>query len=52
LDVFEKDPPEDFTLIDHPNVVCTPHIGAAAEEGQERAGFEVVKILKEFFGEK
>jgi len=52
LDVFEKEPPEDFTLIDHPNVVCTPHIGAAAEEGQERAGFEVVKILKEFFGEK
>lgn len=50
LDVFEKEPPEDFSLIDHPNVVCTPHIGAAAEEGQERAGFEVVKILKEFFG--
>lgn len=52
LDVFEKEPPEDFTLVDHPSVVCTPHIGAAAEEGQERAGFEVVKILKEFFGEK
>lgn len=52
LDVFEKEPPEDFTLVDHPNVVCTPHIGAAAEEGQQRAGFEVVKILKEFFGEK
>jgi len=47
LDVFEKEPPEDFELIDHPNVICTPHIGAAAKEGQKRAGFEVVKILKE-----
>lgn len=47
LDVFEKEPPEDWTLIDHPNVTATPHIGAQAEEGQKRAGLEVVKILKE-----
>jgi len=47
LDVFEKEPPEDFSLIDHPNVTALPHIGAAAEEGQSRAGMEVVKILKE-----
>ncbi len=50
IDVFIKEPPEDFSLIDHPNVIATPHIGASAHEGQERAGFEVVKILKEFFG--
>ncbi|MFC2168952.1 D-2-hydroxyacid dehydrogenase [Acidobacteriota bacterium] len=47
LDVYEKEPPDDFLLIDHPNVLATPHIGAAAKEGQKRAGFEVVKILKE-----
>jgi len=47
LDVFEKEPPEDFSLIDHPNVIALPHIGAAAEEGQNRAGMEVAKILKE-----
>jgi D-3-phosphoglycerate dehydrogenase len=46
LDVFEKEPPDDFSLIDHVNVIATPHIGAAAEEGQKRAGLEVVKILK------
>lgn len=46
LDVFEKEPPDDFALIDHPHVVATPHIGAAAAEGQQRAGFEVIKILK------
>jgi len=49
LDVFEKEPPEDFTLIDHPRVTVTPHLGAAAEEGQKRAGMEVVRILKEKF---
>jgi len=47
LDVFAKEPPEDFTLIDHPNVPPIPHLGAAAKEGQQRAGLEVVKILKE-----
>jgi phosphoglycerate dehydrogenase-like enzyme len=50
LDVYEKEPPEDFSLIDHPNVIALPHIGAAAEEGQNRAGMEVVKILKEKLG--
>ncbi|MGB9906546.1 MAG: D-2-hydroxyacid dehydrogenase [Candidatus Saccharicenans sp.] len=49
LDVFEKEPPEDFSLIDHPKVTATPHLGAAAEEGQKRAGLEVVRILKEKF---
>jgi D-3-phosphoglycerate dehydrogenase len=47
LDVFAKEPPEDFTLIDHPNVTPIPHLGAASKEGQQRAGLEVVKILKE-----
>jgi len=47
LDVYEKEPPQDFALIDHPNVIAIPHIGAAAEEGQKRAGLEVVRILKE-----
>lgn len=47
IDVFEKEPPENFKLIDHPAVTATPHIGAAAKEGQKRAGMEVVRILKE-----
>jgi len=49
LDVFAKEPPDDFALIDHPNVTPIPHLGAAAKEGQQRAGLEVVKILKEKF---
>lgn len=50
IDVFEKEPPDDFTLIDHPNVIATPHIGAAAKEGQKRAGFEVVSIVEKYVG--
>jgi D-3-phosphoglycerate dehydrogenase len=46
VDVFDKEPPEDFSLIDHPKVIATPHLGASAEEGQKRAGLEVVRILK------
>jgi D-3-phosphoglycerate dehydrogenase len=49
VDVFEKEPPVDFSLVDHPNVLATPHIGASAHEGQERAGMEVVNLLKNFF---
>jgi len=47
MDVFEKEPPVSFALIDHPHVIASPHIGAAAEEGQKRAGMEVVRILQE-----
>ena len=52
MDVFEKEPPDDFSLIDHPNVLATPHIGAAAKEGQKRAGLEVVKVLRERYSGK
>jgi D-3-phosphoglycerate dehydrogenase len=47
LDVYDKEPPEDFSLVDHPNVIPIPHLGAAAVEGQQRAGREAVRILKE-----
>jgi D-3-phosphoglycerate dehydrogenase len=47
IDVYEKEPTDNFVLIDHENVTALPHIGAAASEGQTRAGFEVVRILKE-----
>jgi D-3-phosphoglycerate dehydrogenase len=47
LDVYAKEPPEDWTLIDHAHVTAAPHIASQAEEGQKRAGLEVVRILKE-----
>ncbi|MFQ6085746.1 MAG: hydroxyacid dehydrogenase [Candidatus Bathyarchaeia archaeon] len=32
LDVYEREPPGDLTLLKMPNVVCTPHIGAQTTE--------------------
>lgn len=38
LDVYSTEPPTFKELINHPNVICTPHIGASTKEGQSRAG--------------
>lgn len=48
-DVYEKEPPQSFELIDHEKVYPAPHLGASTVEGQERAGLDVITILKEFF---
>jgi len=38
LDVYAAEPPTFKELVNHPKVVCTPHIGASTKEGQLRAG--------------
>ena len=35
-------------LYNHPNVSCTPHIGAATKEAQQRIGVEIVDIIENF----
>lgn len=49
LDVYEQEPLEEFALIDHEKVFPAPHLGASTIEAQERAAFEAISILKEFF---
>jgi phosphoglycerate dehydrogenase-like enzyme len=49
LDVYEQEPVEEFALIDHEKVFPAPHPGASTIEAQERAGFEAISILREFF---
>lgn len=49
IDVYESEPPDNFELIDHEKVFPAPHLGASTMEGQERAGLDVITILKEFF---
>jgi D-3-phosphoglycerate dehydrogenase len=52
LDVFEAEPPTDQELLQHPRVIPTPHLGASTEEGQQRAGEELVaEVLRALKGE-
>ena len=47
LDVFSVEPPKDFTLMKHPKVLCTPHLGASTVEAQDRVAVETVEMLSE-----
>ncbi|MBC7130170.1 D-2-hydroxyacid dehydrogenase [Candidatus Bathyarchaeota archaeon] len=47
IDVYEKEPPDDYTLMKLENVVCTPHIGAQTRESQKMASLAVAyKIIQ------
>jgi D-3-phosphoglycerate dehydrogenase / 2-oxoglutarate reductase len=45
MDVFTTEPPQSadaaFKLIEHPNVVATPHLGASTVEAQENVSIDV-----------
>ena len=46
LDVYAEEPAKNEALLNHPNVSCTPHIGAATKEAQKRIGQEIVSIIE------
>ena len=48
LDVWAEEPSLNIALFSHPNVSCTPHIGAATGEAQKRIGTEIVSIIENF----
>jgi D-3-phosphoglycerate dehydrogenase len=48
LDVYAEEPPTDWKLIKLPNVIGSPHIGAATHEAQGRVGAEVADKLIDF----
>ncbi len=45
LDVFENEPTPSQSLLTHPKISLTPHIGAATNEAQERIGVELAEKL-------
>jgi D-3-phosphoglycerate dehydrogenase len=49
LDVFETEPPSESRLIEHPNVISTPHLGASTIEAQQRVGVEIAEKVRDFF---
>lgn len=45
LDVFENEPTPSETVLKHPRISLTPHIGAATDEAQERIGIELAEKI-------
>ncbi len=52
LDVFENEPNPRKDLLSHPKIACTPHIGAATVEAQDRIGEELAQLIIGQFGRK
>lgn len=48
LDVFEVEPATDNVLFGHPNVVCTPHLGAATTEAQVNVAIQVAEQMSDY----
>jgi D-3-phosphoglycerate dehydrogenase len=49
LDVFEQEPtPKEHPLVAHPNVICTPHLGASTEQAQINVSIAVAEQVRDF----
>ncbi len=48
IDVFEVEPATENELFHLPNVVCTPHLGAATTEAQENVALQVAEQMSEY----
>ncbi len=48
FDVFIEEPATTNPLFGHPNVVCTPHLGAATNEAQENVALQVAEQMSDY----
>jgi len=48
LDVFEQEPPTYRELLDLPQVVVTPHVGASTEEAQRNVAKEIAASVRDY----
>ncbi|MDR2191961.1 MAG: phosphoglycerate dehydrogenase [Endomicrobium sp.] len=49
LDVFTKEPPEDWAVVETANVIATPHLAASTEEAQVKIAQEMSGVIIDFF---
>jgi D-3-phosphoglycerate dehydrogenase len=48
FDVFVEEPAKDNVLFGAPNLVCTPHLGAATLEAQENVALQVAEQMSDY----
>ena len=48
FDVFSEEPATSNILFGHPNVVCTPHLGASTTEAQENVALQVAEQMSDY----
>lgn len=48
LDVFAQEPAKDNILFGHPNLVCTPHLGASTTEAQVNVAIQVAEQMSDY----
>src|SRR5205814_2067253 len=48
FDVFIEEPATSSVLFGHPNVICTPHLGAATTEAQENVALQVAEQMSDY----
>jgi D-3-phosphoglycerate dehydrogenase len=48
LDVYEVEPAIEHPLFGHPNVVCTPHVGASTSEAQEKVAVQIAEQMADY----
>lgn len=47
LDVYTNEPPTEelYKILEHPGVICTPHLGASTEEAQEKVAEQIAEQI-------
>lgn len=49
FDVYESEPPENTELINHPKIICTPHLGASTEDAQEKVALQIGEQIVDYY---
>lgn len=49
LDVYSTEPPTEelYKILEHENIICTPHLGASTEEAQEKVAEQIASQMSD-----
>lgn len=49
LDVYTSEPPTEelYKILEHENIICTPHLGASTEEAQEKVAEQIASQMSD-----